>query len=111
MEKVSIIQAMVFEVVYTSGAGISIWGQPFQFAFRHIFWAAHYSPFSSSIREIQKGTFPCHPSGESGNLIFCNIRMIPNSSFGRTFCVVVLTSISSKDLYPPTIHFYRNRNL
>ena len=64
----------------------------------------------NAIRQACKRRFPSHPHSQCSCRININGRMVTQTTFVGSECVVVLYSIPGKNLNGAVIHFYRKMN-
>ena len=68
-------------------------GDPLKLPFRESARIDPYATFSSSIRKVHNGGFPCHQRSQRSDLVEVHRRMIPKPTFHRPARIVVLDSI------------------
>ena len=80
----------------------------FLLALAQIVRIANDSAFGSSQRDIDDGTLPGHPHGQSADRVDRLLRVKANAAFARPAGVVVLNAEAAKDLDASVIHACRN---
>ena len=92
----SIIQAMIWQLVFTSGAGMSRSGpmmaldlgdeaaaQPLQFAHAELLGVDDDAALAAAIGDIHGGALPGHPHGERSYFVNGHVLVEANAALGR----------------------------
>ncbi len=112
---------MVCELVYTSGAGMSLLRadqrencagvaarHALQFAQRHVLRIAGYSALGAAEGNVDHRALPRHPGGQRLYLVESHLRVVADAALGGSAHRAVLNAISLKAMNVPVIHAHRH---
>ena len=117
------IQAMVWALVLTSGAGMSLSGpiedadlggeppgQPLDLVARHLRGIHHHAALGAAEGDVDDGALPGHPHGEGPHLVERDVRVIADAALGRAAGDVVVDAVALEHLGAPVVHPDRDRD-
>jgi hypothetical protein len=113
------IQAMVWELVFTSGAGNVLLGadedadlgreaagQALDFAQAELLGVDDDAALAAAERDADDGAFPGHPHRQSLDLVEGHVLVVADAALGRAAAEVVLDSVAREDLDGAVVHLH-----
>ena len=109
------IQAMVWALVFTSGAGMSrsgpmigldlggeAAGQALQLLQRELLGVDDDAALAAAVGDVHHGALPGHPHRQRADLVQGHVLVVADAALGRAAAEVVLDAIAGEDLYVPS---------
>ena len=120
IEYVSMIQAIVWALVLTSGAGMSRSGpirtsisvvkrrrQVLELAPRQLLGVDDDAALAAAERDADDRALPGHPHREGLDLVDRHVLVVADAALGRAATQVVLDAIAGEDLHGAVVHLHR----
>ena len=120
IEYVSMIQAMIWALVLTSGAGMSrsgpmstldlgreAAGQALELAHRELLGVDDHAALAAAVGDADDRALPGHPHRQGLDLVEGHVLVVADAALGRAAAEVVLDAVAGEDLDAAVVHLDR----